>query len=54
MFIYDIVRVHEKLDVQYAVIAVPMAAVVGVAVFCLEWFWPNNKDLESLGVSDQK
>lgn len=54
VFIYDIVRVHEKLDVQYAVIAVPMAAVVGVAVFCLEWFWPNNKDLESLGVSDQK
>lgn len=54
VFIYDIVRVHEKLDVQYAVIAVPMAAVVGIAVFCLEWFWPNNKDLESLGVSDQK
>lgn len=42
-------QVHEKLDVQYAVIAVPMAAVVGIAVFCLEWFWPNNKDLESLG-----
>lgn len=54
MFIHGIIRVHEKFDVQYAVIAVPMAVALGVAVFCLEWFWPNSKDLESLGVSDQK
>ncbi|XP_078329397.1 thiosulfate transporter TsuA-like isoform X2 [Crassostrea virginica] len=42
-------QVHEKLNVRYAVIAVPMAVLISVGVFVLEWFWSYRKDLESLG-----
>lgn len=50
-FGYYVYRVHEKLNVRYAVIAVPMAVLISVGVFVLEWFWSYRKDLESLGVS---
>ncbi|XP_062613538.1 thiosulfate transporter TsuA-like isoform X1 [Saccostrea cucullata] len=42
-------QVHEKLNVPYAAIALPMAVVLAVVVFIIEWFWPYEKDLETLG-----
>ncbi|XP_048750778.1 UPF0394 inner membrane protein YeeE-like isoform X2 [Ostrea edulis] len=42
-------QVHEKFNIPYAAIALPMAFVLTVVIFIMEWFWPHEKDLESLG-----
>ena len=38
-------RIHEKLKVPFAAVALPMAAVVTLAVFLLEWFINWEDDL---------
>ncbi|ELT97896.1 hypothetical protein CAPTEDRAFT_219820 [Capitella teleta] len=43
---FEILTVHEKLNVRYVYLALPMALAIGVVVFLLEYFIPWQDDID--------
>ena len=39
-------RVYQKFNIPYAALAMPLALVISIGVFLMEWFIPWTEDLD--------